>query len=106
MPNALREQLRAHGFQLPDYDGGGLVNVAATVLDLVRAGPRAAAGGESAEIPVRTDGFGDAGAVLDPQAKAAYRHRLEELEQEADEAEAGRGTGSRARPSSSTGSRS
>jgi hypothetical protein len=58
------------------------------VLDLVRAGPRAAAGGESAEIPVRTDGFGDAGAVLDPQAKAAYRHRLEELEQEADEAEA------------------
>ncbi|HEY8758974.1 MAG TPA: alkaline phosphatase family protein, partial [Candidatus Limnocylindria bacterium] len=37
MPNALREQLRAHGFQLPDYDGGGLVNVAATVLDLCGA---------------------------------------------------------------------
>jgi len=37
MPNALREELRARGFQLPDYDGGGLVNVAATVLDLCGA---------------------------------------------------------------------
>ena len=37
MPNALRERLRAHGFQLPDYDGGGLVNVASTVLDLCGA---------------------------------------------------------------------
>jgi len=37
MPNALRERLHAHGFELPDYDGGGLVNVAATVLDLCGA---------------------------------------------------------------------
>ena len=37
MPDALRERLRAHGFLLPDYDGGGLVNVAATVLDLCGA---------------------------------------------------------------------
>jgi hypothetical protein len=37
MPNALRERLLAHGFTLPDYDGGGLVNVAATVLDLCGA---------------------------------------------------------------------
>ena len=37
MPDALRERLRAHGFRLPDYDGGGLVNVAATVLELCGA---------------------------------------------------------------------
>jgi class 3 adenylate cyclase len=37
MPNALRERLRAHGFQLPDYDGGGLVNIASTVLELCGA---------------------------------------------------------------------
>ena len=37
MPHALRERLRAHGFELPDYDGGGLVNVAATVLELCGA---------------------------------------------------------------------
>ena len=41
MPNALRERLRAHGFVLPDYDGGGLVNVASTVLEL--CGARSAA---------------------------------------------------------------
>jgi hypothetical protein len=41
MPNALRERLRAHGFQLPDYGGGGLVNVASTVLEL--CGARSAA---------------------------------------------------------------
>ncbi len=34
MPGAIREELRARGFQLPDYAGGGLVNVAATVLEL------------------------------------------------------------------------
>ena len=33
MPDALIERLRARGFVLPDYDGGGLLNVAATVLD-------------------------------------------------------------------------
>jgi type I phosphodiesterase/nucleotide pyrophosphatase len=37
VPDALRERLRAHGFVLPDYEGGGLVNVAATVLDLCGA---------------------------------------------------------------------
>jgi hypothetical protein len=31
-------------------------------------------------------GFGDAGALLDPQAKAAYRRRLQELDEELDEA--------------------
>jgi predicted AlkP superfamily pyrophosphatase or phosphodiesterase len=35
MPNALIERLRARGFVPPDYDGGGLVNVAATVLDVL-----------------------------------------------------------------------
>ncbi|MDQ3936168.1 MAG: transcriptional regulator, partial [Actinomycetota bacterium] len=33
------------------------------------------------------DGLGDAGALLDPQAKAAYRSRLEELREEVEEAE-------------------
>jgi hypothetical protein len=37
MPGAIREELRARGFQLPDYDGGGLVNVSATVLELCGA---------------------------------------------------------------------
>jgi hypothetical protein len=34
-----------------------------------------------------TDGIGDAGARLDPEAKEAYRHRLEELRSELEEAE-------------------
>ncbi len=33
MPHALIEGLRARGFVPPDYDGGGLLNVPATVLD-------------------------------------------------------------------------
>jgi hypothetical protein len=37
MPDALRERLRAHGFKLPDYGGGGLVNVASAVLELCGA---------------------------------------------------------------------
>src|SRR5258708_5188289 len=37
MPDALRERLRAHGFQPPDYEGGGLVNIASTVLELCGA---------------------------------------------------------------------
>lgn len=35
MPDALIERLRARGFVLPDYEGGGLLNVAATVLDVL-----------------------------------------------------------------------
>jgi predicted AlkP superfamily pyrophosphatase or phosphodiesterase len=35
MPDALIDRLRARGFVPPDYDGGGLVNVAATVLDVL-----------------------------------------------------------------------
>jgi type I phosphodiesterase/nucleotide pyrophosphatase len=35
MPNALTDRLRARGFVPPEYDGGGLVNVAATVLDVL-----------------------------------------------------------------------
>src|SRR5207237_9354480 len=37
MPGALIERLRVRGFVPPDYDGGGLLNVAATVLDLLGA---------------------------------------------------------------------
>jgi len=35
MPDALIERLRARGFVPPDYEGGGLLNVAATVLDVL-----------------------------------------------------------------------
>lgn len=35
MPEALVDRLRARGFVLPDYDGGGLLNVAGTVLDVL-----------------------------------------------------------------------
>lgn len=37
MPEALSERLRAHRFLPPDYDGGGLLNVAGTVLELCGA---------------------------------------------------------------------
>ena len=37
MPDALPERLRAAGFMPPDYGGGSLVNVAATVLELCGA---------------------------------------------------------------------
>jgi hypothetical protein len=35
MPESLVERLRTRGFVPPDYDGGGLVNLAATVLDIL-----------------------------------------------------------------------
>jgi hypothetical protein len=37
MPDALIDRLRARGFVPPDYGGGGLLNVAATVLDVLGA---------------------------------------------------------------------
>jgi predicted AlkP superfamily pyrophosphatase or phosphodiesterase len=37
MPHPLVERLRARGFVMPDYDGGGLLNVPATVLDILGA---------------------------------------------------------------------
>ena len=37
MPHPLVERLRARGFVMPDYDGGGLLNVSATVLDVLGA---------------------------------------------------------------------
>ncbi|MDQ4131343.1 MAG: hypothetical protein M3133_10230, partial [Actinomycetota bacterium] len=61
------------------------------VLDLGRQGSEAPThvGGRE-HLPVGdeglTRGFGDAGALLDPKAKAAYRRRLEELGEELDEA--------------------
>src|SRR6266513_2780054 len=35
MPGALVERLRARGLVLPDYVGGGLVNVASSVLEIL-----------------------------------------------------------------------
>lgn len=56
-------------------------------LDLARmddlAGARA-----SEHRELQADRLGGAGALLDPEAKAAYRRRLEELRSEADEADA------------------
>jgi hypothetical protein len=37
VPHPLVERLRARGFVIPDYDGGGLLNVPATVLDVLGA---------------------------------------------------------------------
>ncbi|MEP6694598.1 MAG: alkaline phosphatase family protein [Chloroflexota bacterium] len=37
MPHPLVERLRARGFVMPDYEGGGLLNVPATVLDVLGA---------------------------------------------------------------------
>jgi hypothetical protein len=37
MPHPLVERLRARGFVMPDYDGGGLLNLPATVLDVLGA---------------------------------------------------------------------
>jgi hypothetical protein len=37
MPHPLTLRLRARGFVIPDYDGGGLLNVPATVLDALGA---------------------------------------------------------------------
>lgn len=62
------------------------------VLDLVHAEtPATGAGGGGADpaerLVVRADPFGDAGEVLDAEAKAAYRRRLTDLEEEIAEAE-------------------
>ena len=56
-------------------------------LELVGAGA-----GDGRVAPVENGlevgGFGDAGELLDPRAKAAYRQRLDELREDIDEAEA------------------
>jgi hypothetical protein len=54
-------------------------------LDLV-VGDGGAAVGRRPEPELNRIGAGDAGAMLDPQAKAAYRRRLEDLREEIDEA--------------------
>lgn len=60
-------------------------------LDLVRldqpAPAASASPGAAAELDVRGAGEDDAGPVLDPTAKAAYRDRLESLSEEIEEAE-------------------
>lgn len=57
-------------------------------LDLIGASTMVAAPRASDEIRYRGDALGDAGALLDPQAKASYRRRLGELEEEVEDAEA------------------
>ena len=56
-------------------------------LDFVVGDGRAGAGsGRAPERELSRASAGDAGAMLDPQAKAAYRRRLEDLRDELDEA--------------------
>ncbi len=92
------------GHQIQLRDVKGLAHVARLLaaphvefhaLDLVGGassgdrggGPSAAAVAVGAGIEVRARGGGDAGPVLDRQAKAAYRARLCELQEEIDEAD-------------------
>jgi hypothetical protein len=61
------------------------------VLDLVhedggREVPRRRSGTEVASLTLQASGLGDAGEVLDSQARAAYKHRLAELRGELAEA--------------------
>jgi hypothetical protein len=58
------------------------------VLDLVSAGQTGGPNTRAVDADdLRTEGFGDAGEVLDSAAKAAYRSRISELQEEIDEAE-------------------
>jgi hypothetical protein len=88
------------GHQIQLRDAKGLTHIGRLLaaphvefhaLDLV-AGPQtrgaAPAVAVGAGIEVRARGEGDAGPVLDSQAKAAYRLRVEELQEEIEEAEA------------------
>ena len=56
-------------------------------LELVGGGAAPAAAARDPELTVRRGGEGDAGPLLDAQAKAEYRERLAELQAEIDEAE-------------------
>ncbi|CAA9501086.1 MAG: hypothetical protein AVDCRST_MAG67-1991 [uncultured Solirubrobacteraceae bacterium] len=92
------------GNQIQMRDAKGLAHVARLLaaphvefhaLDLVGgaspgdrgAGVGGAAGAAGAGIEIRSRGESDAGPVLDNQAKAAYRARVGELQEEIDEAE-------------------
>ncbi|HTN24770.1 MAG TPA: AAA family ATPase [Solirubrobacteraceae bacterium] len=87
------------GRQIQLRDAKGLTHIARLLaaphvefhaLDLV-AGPQARGADPSvavaAGIEIRARGDGDAGPILDAQAKAAYRMRVEELQEVIDEAE-------------------
>lgn len=56
------------------------------VLDLVAAEEGTTIGKKRGEPGLEASGLGDAGEILDEQAKAAYRRRLNELEDDAEEA--------------------
>jgi len=58
------------------------------VLDLVALESRGNAPVGGAEPEVMSFGLGDAGAMLDPRAKEAYRRRLAEIEEDIEEAQA------------------
>lgn len=58
------------------------------VLDLAgELGTTRPAANQRAEASLDSDAFGDLGSVLDPQAKRELKHRLEELREEAEQAD-------------------
>jgi hypothetical protein len=64
MPHPLVERLRARGFVMPDYDGGGLLNVPATVLDVLGARDAGDAPPLTALDPVLREGVTQVVVVL------------------------------------------
>jgi len=69
-----------------------VLDLAASTADLQEEDWTGSAGERNkmalAELGVRVSRLGDAGAILDPQARAAYKRRLEELRDEIEEAQA------------------
>ena len=64
MPHPLVERLRARGLVMPDYDGGGLLNVPATVLDLLVARESGDAVPLAGLDPTLRDGVGQVVVIL------------------------------------------
>ncbi|MHB8691338.1 MAG: ATP-binding protein [Solirubrobacteraceae bacterium] len=86
------------GFRLRDSKGLRLIALllarpgvelaAIELVSVLEAQPRTERTAMGEELPLVSEGSGDAGALLDPEAKAAYRERLRALEQELEEATA------------------
>jgi hypothetical protein len=75
-----------HLAQLLSNPGVEFHAVDLVAADMGRPGASAAAS-SAGDLPVRAAGEGDAGELLDADAKAAYRRRLEDLQEDIDEAE-------------------
>jgi hypothetical protein len=76
----LAQLLRVPGEEIHALE---LAGASAVVPGVRRSGPTS-----GAEDELKSDGLGDAGPILDDEAKAAYRARLEEIREELAQAEA------------------